>query len=224
MEMDKKIPLLLIEGNRLLRDWIATALGAQRGLKIVGAAADRGAAIRQVRDARPEVVLVGASSGNSDILGMVASIKEASPCVQVIVDFLPKENDLVEFMKLGVSGFIPEDATIDDFVRTIRSVTAGTHVLPPPLVESLFSWVAEQGAREKSTEADEATRLTPREREIIGMVQEGLPNREIAQRLDIATHTVKSHIHNILKKLSLHTRLQIAAYAIGQQARNGKYS
>jgi len=141
-------------------------------------------------------------------------MREANPEVRVILMAFPSAPDnVVEFMKLGVSGFIAKDATIADFVSTIRSVTAGTHVLPPSLVETLFSQVAELAAGQKNG----AVRLTQREREIIRMIQEGLSNKEVAQRLHIATHTVKSHVHNILEKLALRTRLQIAAYAIRQK-------
>lgn len=220
--MEKKIPLLLVEGNRLLREGIAARLNEQPGLKVVAAAPGGATALRQVRDVKPQVVLLDASLGDSDSMRLIQATKEASPEVQVIVmTFPPAQENVVEFMKLGVSGFIAEDATIDDFVRTIRSVTAGSHVLPPSLVEPLFSQVVQQAVKEKT--APEAARLTQREHEIIEMIQEGLSNKEVAQRLDIATHTVKCHVQNILRKLALHTRLQIAAYAMQQQTRKAKY-
>ena len=121
--------------------------------------------------------------------------------------------DVVEFVKEGVSGFILKDATFDDFVGTIRSVAAGASVLPPSLTGSLFSQIIEKVAGEGKVSLIESVRMTKREREVIELIAEGLSNKEIAQQLNIATYTVKSHVHNILEKLALHTRLQVASYA-----------
>jgi DNA-binding NarL/FixJ family response regulator len=85
-------------------------------------------------------------------------------------------------------------------------------VLPPRMTQSLFSQIA-MGADARAPEQIlEDVRMTKREREVIDLIGEGLSNKEIAQRLNIAAHTVKSHVRNVMEKLALHTRLQIAAY------------
>jgi len=81
------------------------------------------------------------------------------------------------------------------------------------LTGSLFSQVIEQAIRVGNAHLIESVRMSKREREVIELIAGGLGNKEIAQRLHIATHTVKSHVHNILEKLALHSRLEIAAYA-----------
>ncbi len=86
------------------------------------------------------------------------------------------------------------------------------------MTESLFSQIARQTAGRGPRAVIDAVRLTQRERQVIDLIGEGLSNKEIAQRLHIATHTVKSHVHNILEKLALHTRLQIAAFARSEGA------
>ena len=218
--MEKKIPLLLIEANRLLREGIASGLNQQPGLKVVAACAGGEAALWHLRETKPKVVLVDESLGHADTLRLVASIKEASPDVYVIVlAFVTAREDVVEFMKLGVSGFIARDATIEAFAKTIRLVTAGRRVLPRSLTDVLFSQVAEQAFREKEAQLNGKVHLTPREREIMAMIQHGLSNREVGQRLHIATDTVKAHVHNILRKLDLRTRAQIAAYAVNTSAK-----
>jgi DNA-binding NarL/FixJ family response regulator len=129
------------------------------------------------------------------------------------MDLLPAQEDVIGFIKAGASGFIVKDATIDDFVRTIRSVAEGADVVPPSLTATLLSHIVDQ-AVSRSTEAVlEAVSMTKREREITSLIAEGMSNKEIAQRLNIATYTVKSHVHNILEKLALHSRLQIAAHS-----------
>ena len=131
----------------------------------------------------------------------------------IVMDLLPVQADIVAFVREGASGFILKDATFDDFLETIRSVAAGAKVLPPSLTGSLFSQIVEQVVDQGKTDLIGAVRMTKREREVVDLIAEGLSNKEIAQRLNIATYTVKSHVHNILEKLALHTRLQVASYA-----------
>jgi DNA-binding NarL/FixJ family response regulator len=129
------------------------------------------------------------------------------------MDLLPADEDIAEFVNAGVSGFIMKDATLEDLVKTIRAVAEGAHVLPPQMTGSLFSQIAREVVAKGRPKALESVRMTPREREVINLIAEGLGNKEIAGRLHIATHTVKSHVRNVMEKLMLHTRLQIAAYA-----------
>jgi DNA-binding NarL/FixJ family response regulator len=105
-----------------------------------------------------------------------------------------------------------KDASTKEFLGTIRSVANGIKVLPPQLIGSLFSHVIENALKKGNGKFADAVRMTKREREIITLIADGLSNKEIAVTLNIAIHTVKSHIHNIMEKLALHTRLQIAQY------------
>jgi two-component system nitrate/nitrite response regulator NarL len=129
------------------------------------------------------------------------------------MDLLPVQEDVIEFVRAGANGFIVKDATIDDFVSTIRSVAQGSDVVPQALTGTLLSHVADQALSRSGPAVLQAVRMTKREREITDLIAEGMSNKEIAQQLNIAIYTVKSHVHNILEKLALHTRLQIAAHA-----------
>jgi DNA-binding NarL/FixJ family response regulator len=81
------------------------------------------------------------------------------------------------------------------------------------LVDSLFSQIVEHAVREGKSRLNEAVKMTNREREVVGLLGEGLSNKQIAQKIHVSTYTVKSHIHNIMEKLALHTRLEIANYS-----------
>jgi DNA-binding NarL/FixJ family response regulator len=129
------------------------------------------------------------------------------------MDVLPVPEELHDFVNAGASGFIAKDATLDAFVSTVRWVASGTDVLPSALTRTLFSHIAKLALDRKPAEVAEAVRMTARERVVFDLIADGLSNKEIAQRLHLATNTVKGHVHNILEKLALHTRLQIAAYA-----------
>ncbi len=209
------VPVFLIEDNRLLRDGLTAMLGAQ-GLKVIATARSGGEALRQVTRLKPQIVLLDSAIGDRDSLNLVEAVKKVSPEIKVIVmHLLPAHEDVVAFVRAGVSGFIMKDASVAEFVATIRAVADGQSVLPPLMATTLFTHVAAQTAAKGKRSAKAATRMTARERQVIAAIAEGLSNKEIAGRLNVATHTVKSHVHNILEKLALHTRLEVAAYAHG---------
>ena len=162
---------------------------------------------------KPHVILMDVGLTNFKESSLVESVRREIPEAKVIgMGFAPSQSDIVEFVEAGASGFILKNATVKEFLGTIRSVAQGIKVLPPLLAGSLFSHVIELALKKRKGKLNNAVRMTKREREIIVLIADGLSNKEIAQQLNIATHTVKSHVHNIMEKLALHTRLQIAKY------------
>jgi DNA-binding NarL/FixJ family response regulator len=163
------------------------------------------------------VILLDLGLENGDSLRVAKGIVQAFAKTKVIVmDLFPAHEEIVDFITAGVSGFVMKDATVEEVVSTIRTVAVGNHVLPIAMTERLFSEIARDAVSNGSAEeAKESVRMTPREREVIDLISEGLSNKGIAKRLDISSHTVTSHLRNIMEKLTLHTRLQIAAYAHG---------
>lgn len=209
----RSVPVFLIEDNRLLRDGLSAMLSSH-GLNVVATARNAQEALREVARHRPQLILLDYALGDRDSPRFVQELKVANPEVKVVImGLLPAHADFVEFIKAGVSGFILKDATAEEFVQTIRSVADGVSVLPSLLASTLFSHVAEQALSRGKRGAKAAVRMTARERQVIEAIAEGLSNKEIASRLHVATHTVKSHVHNILEKLTLHTRLEVAAFA-----------
>ncbi|HEX7573793.1 MAG TPA: response regulator transcription factor [Bacteroidota bacterium] len=203
-----KIRILLIEDNRLLREGIAAMLNAQADMKVVAASGGHDSNMLDARSVRAQVVLVDLSG-----LKVVASLAKKTPELKVIgMGLIPTQLDIVEFVQAGASGFIMKGATVEEFLATIRSVAQGEKVLPLLLTDSLFSHVVEHALERGKRDLKDAVRMTKREREIISLIAEGFSNKDIARRLNIATYTVKSHVHNILEKLALHSRLEIGNY------------
>jgi len=212
--MTKKILVLIIEDNRLVRDGLSAILEAQPEFKVVAAVDDEAMGLSQIQQTKPHVVLLDASLGNVSSHRVVESVRKTAPGTKVIVmDLLPAQQDVIAFIKAGASGFIVKDATIEEFVKTIRAVAEGAHVVPSALTGTVLSHIADQAVIRNMDSATEAVRMTKREKEITDLIAEGLSNKEIAQRLNLAEYTIKSHVHNILEKLALHSRLQIAAHA-----------
>lgn len=209
----KPISLILVDDNRLLREGLAAMIHNQPGFKVLAASADVDEALRKVREAKPDVVLVDFGLEDHDSLSLTATVHAEVPAARVIVmGLLPIQEDVANYVRAGASGFIMKDASFEDFFRTIRAVAGGAEVLPPALTNTLFAQIARNSSASSKARVLESVRLTNRERQVIDLLAEGLSNKEISTRLNIAVHTVKSHVHNVLEKLALHSRLEVAAF------------
>jgi DNA-binding NarL/FixJ family response regulator len=213
-----KIRVLLIEDNRLLREGIAKMLNAEADIDVT-ASSGNGDALQKTNKPAPDVVLLDLGLKDQDSLTLVESIRKLFPETHVVVmDLVPAHAEVAEFVRAGVAGFILKDATLRDFLQTIRSVAKGTKVLPPLMTDSLFSQIVEHALQGgKIDRLISAVKMTNREQDVIAHIAEGRSNKEIASELNIAVYTVKSHVHNILEKLALHTRLELATFAHSQE-------
>ena len=208
------IALVLIDDNRLLRDGIVAMVHSQPGFKVLAASADANEALEKVREAKPDIVLLDFGLEGHDSLSLTATVHNEVPQAKVIVmGLLPLQEDVADYVRAGASGFVMKDASFEEFFATIRAVAAGAQVLPSQLTQSLFTQIALNVQVKDKKELLDAVRLTARERQVIDLLGEGCSNKEIASRLHIAVHTVKSHVHNVLEKLALHSRLEVAAFS-----------
>jgi len=210
------ITVAVIEDNRLVREGMTDMLNELPDVEVVLAATSLDTA--KLKSANPRVVLLDIGLQDADCLHLAQTVRKEMTSSEVIVmDLLPVHEEIAQFVNVGVAGFVLKDATFEDFVGTIRSVAEGVPVLPPRMTGTLFSQIARVAVQRGRTSALEAVHMTPREREVIALIAEGRSNKEIATELEIANDTVKSHVRNIMEKLALHTRLQIAAYAHQQE-------
>jgi two-component system, NarL family, nitrate/nitrite response regulator NarL len=205
----------IVDDNRVRSCMIATMIDQQPGMRGVASTADD---MQKVVDADPAVLLLAAAHRDEEPLDVVAAMKDAMPYAKiVIIDFVAPPSGITEFVTAGVAAFLLQDADFDELITTIRAVAQGETVLPTPLTASFFSEIASRSRGLRSKPNRDATReqarMTAREQDIVELIGAGLNTREIAARLNIATHTVRTHVGSVLKKLELHTRLQIAAYA-----------
>lgn len=208
----KVIRLIVIEDNRLMREGLTAMLNEQSGIRVV-ASLGSGDAILKGKMRAGDVILLDTGLRSHSSLRLISVVKARHPAVKIIVmDLAPAQSTLMEYVSAGVSGFILKDATFARLLRTIREVARGEKVLPPTLTSSLFSQIADIATRTGRRNPFKSVKMTPREREVVGLIAEGLSNKEIAARLHLAVDTIKSHVHNILEKLSLRTRLEIASY------------
>lgn len=219
MPHSTRVRIAIVDDSMLVREALRLVLGGFDDLRVVSAEATVSAELL----AEPaDILLLDVGLGDRDSLAVAAEVHRVAPQMRIVLmDLLPMHEDIREYVGVGVTAFVLKDASTEAFVRTIRLAATGALVLPRQTTESLFSQIVRGADESVRAVAREEARLTQRELEVIAIIGEGLSNKEIAYRLNIATQTVKSHVRNVMDKLALHTRLQIAAYTHREQARTG---
>jgi DNA-binding NarL/FixJ family response regulator len=206
------VSVALIDDNRLARRGLTSILSELPDIQVVAAVSD--ADVCSLAAMEPDVVLLGLAPGNADDLAVVERVRMEVPDARIIaIGLLPDDEGLLDVVQAGVSGFALAEATPEDLLGAIRSVVSGHSVLPHQVTGALFAEIADHGAPSSGPKVTEGVQLTPRQREVIELISEGMSNKKIAAELHISVHTVKSHIRHIMKKLDLNTRLQISAWA-----------
>jgi DNA-binding NarL/FixJ family response regulator len=212
------IRLLLVDDQELIRTGLRLFLETQGDLRVVGEAADGVEAVARARELRPDVVLMDIRMSEMDGVEATAAITAArpdpTPRVLVLTTF---ELDEYVFgaLRAGASGFLLKDAPREQLLEAIRTVHAGEALLSPSVTRRLIEDVARRSSplEARDRELDE---LTAREREVLGLVAQGLSNLEIAERLVVTEATVKSHVGRLLMKLGLRDRVQAVVFAYEQ--------
>jgi len=149
-----------------------------------------------------------------DGIGVTQGLRQEAPEVKVIIlGMVDSTDEIMACIEAGAAGYALKETSFDHLVATIRSAHRGESLCSPRMAASLFSRIAELAGERILSIPPDSVQLTARELEIVNTIAEGLSNKEIAQQLFIETQTVKNHIHNILDKLQLHTRLEAVEYA-----------
>jgi DNA-binding NarL/FixJ family response regulator len=208
------ISIAIIEDNPLLREGLKLLFDPLPEFMVVATLGERGNILPEIREKQPDIILLDIGLHSQNSLLLVKSLrKEKLRCRVIMMDILPTQADTYAYVEAGVAGFVMKDASLRELTHAIRLVSEGKQVLPKQLTDSLFSQIVDHSmAEHRGDFLHRAVRMTRRESEIIMLVADGLTNKEIARQLNLSPYTVKSHIHNILEKLSLRTRVQIAFY------------
>jgi len=211
------IKVLIVDDHQVVRQGLRTFLELQDDLVVVGEAADGLAAVDLVRQLAPDVVLMDLVMPRLDGVEATRQVRSLGLPVQVIALTSFAEDDKVfPALQAGAASYLLKDVSPDDLVEAIRAAHRGEARLHPDVARKLIEQVAHQAAPTRGAEVP-ADDLTEREREVARLVGQGRNNLEIARELVISDKTVKTHISNILSKLGLQDRTQLAIYAI----RNG---
>jgi two-component system, NarL family, nitrate/nitrite response regulator NarL len=197
--------LLIVADTRLYRDGLARSLARRKGIRVVGLPIGPEDVVAQTLASLPDVVLIDSRDG----LPWITALFQAVPEAKVIVLGLPEtEADVIAYAEAGVSGFVARDSTVDELVACVQGVGRGDLVCAPPVAAILLERVKTLASLNGG--APRPATLTSRQEEILRLIDTGLSNKEIAQRLCIELSTVKNHVHQILDKLHVGSRREAA--------------
>jgi DNA-binding NarL/FixJ family response regulator len=193
---------------------LTNLLGPENGFKVVASCSDGTSCLEAIRNLLPDIAIFDISmSGLTGLEILAVANSESLPTRLVFFTASIEDRELVESAAEGAYGVIPKDVAPDILVQSLRQVAEGQRLLPLP-----SSGQTETQARGSIAIAESVlTVLTDRERQIMGLVSEGLSNKEIGRRLNIADGTIKVHLHHIFQKLEISNRTVLAALAISQQ-------
>ena len=212
--MADSLQLFIVDDNRLLREGLVSMLAEQEDIIVVGAAASGYKAIKQIAELRPQVALIDIGMPGKDGIEVTQELRKNAPDVKVIVfGMVDLTVEIMACIEAGAAGYVLKEASFDLLVDTIRAVHRGEALTTPEMAASLFSRIAELASEQSAVNPKSVVKLTRRELQITRLIAKGLANKEIADRLFIATQTVKNHVHNVLDKLQLHTRIAAVQYA-----------
>jgi DNA-binding NarL/FixJ family response regulator len=208
---DSEIRVLLAEDHALFRRGLRELLDAA-GLSVIGEASDGTTAVRLTRELRPDVVVMDLHMPRMDGIDATNEIMKAErPPVVLVLTVSTTNDDVLDAIAAGASGYLLKDAAADEIVNAVRDASAGRSSLSPSIAGAVV-----RRARERSVGSerpDDLLTLSARETEILRLVAQGRDNTEIAQELYLSPSTVKNHVSSILEKLGVDSRVQAAVRA-----------
>lgn len=202
------IRIVIADDHGVVRQGLKMFLALDADLQVVGEAENGAEAVRVVRECKPDVVLMDLLMPVMDGISAISAIRRELPEVEVIaLTSVLEDSAVVGAVRAGAIGYLLKDTQADELIRAIKAAAAGQVQLAPQAAARLLREV-------RTPEVPASETLTERETEVLKLLAEGRANKEIARTLHIAEKTVKTHVSNILAKLSVQSRTQAALYAV----------
>jgi len=224
--MTTPVRILLADDHELFREGLAGLINAQPDLEVVGKSGDGLEALTQVRDLKPDLIIMDISMPVCDGLEATRLILESFPKARILMLTVHEEDEkLFEAVKAGACGYLLKSIHSEEFLNAVRSTLKGEAPLPSKLAARLLEEFARLA--QQPTLSDQITRsnvLTPREQQVLALIADGLSDKEVAHQLTVSLHTVKSHVRNILGKLKASNRHHAARIAEEKGWINGNQS
>ncbi|MFJ3058654.1 response regulator [Herbaspirillum sp. NPDC087042] len=207
------IRILLVDDHSLFRSGIRLLLQRHPEFEVVGEAVDGLDAVKRARQLRPDVVLMDLNMpGLSGLEAMQLIVEDLPETAVLMLSVSEEAEDLSIALQNGARGYLLKNIETDTLVQSIKRAAAGEPVISEAMTAKLVMQF--RAATHPQGSAVTREKLTQRERETMACVARGESNKEIARSLEVAESTVKIHVQNILKKLNLSSRVQIAVYAV----------
>ena len=212
----KPVLVFLICRVRLYHDAILGLLNREVGINAVGSIDIGGDLIPALEAVAPDMMLLDV--GSAEALSLAARVVRARPSTRILgfgVDDVPPQ--VIACAEAGLWGYVPSNASMTELARAVRRVAVGEMVCSAGMGDKLFHHLRSAALRDSACTTD--AMLTPRQRQILQLINEGLSNKQIAQRLSLGTSTVKNHVHSLLGRLEVGRRSDAAARYTANQGR-----
>ena len=209
------VRVVVVDDHTLVRQGIVGLLASQSDIEVVGQAGNALEAMAVIASVTPDVVLMDIAMPGQSGLDATREIRDRFPAVQVLVVTIhDREDYLFQALRAGAAGYVLKGAEVQDLLEAVRTVQRGEVYLFPSVTKKLVAdYLRRSQAGEDRTTYDG---LTDREREILGLIAQGLTTNAIAGTLFLSPHTVQSHRDHIMAKLDLHSKAALIKYAIAQ--------
>jgi len=209
--MVTKTRILICDDHTLFVEGIKAMLRNEPSLEIVGEARDGRQAVEQVKHLRPDLLLMDVSMPDMNGFEATQQVHKFDPTVKVLILTMHDEEELVaRCLEAGAAGYIIKDAPASQLLYAIEMVQKGERYLSPVVLKKVMETYVKNTNRPQTS----YDRLSPREREVLKLLAEGLSVKEIATRLDLSVKTVDAHKTNLMKKIGVHDRAELIKYAI----------
>ena len=207
---ESRTPLALrvVSSNRLMREGLAELLSQRTGFDVESSAPESLSSPDRAHAAR-EIVVLDQSTDRDTVMQLVTETRRNIPQADVIVTGVVSRESVAELVDAGVRAFVMQGASPEELVATIGTMTADSPL--PEVPAMIVVQTPSEDVRSHRARGPREVQLTPREQQVIQLIVDGMCNKEIAAALGVAIHTVKSHVHSVLQKLSVGSRLALAA-------------
>ncbi len=203
------VRVLIVDDHEVLASSLAHVLDTEPDLHCVGVASTLAKARAMIPTTSPDVLLLDHRLPDGDGVAAIAELRELRPSLQVVVlTASASDHVLVEAIEAGASGFVSKTRGIAEVTSAVRAAAKGEALISAEMLARLLPRLSRTGGGQRYTD------LTEREREVLGLLAEGLSNAAIAERLVVSVHTVRNHIANLSTKLGAHSKLEALSIAV----------
>jgi len=214
-----KLRILLTDDHTLFRQGLKTLLEAEYDMQVVGEAQDGTEAVAKAAELKPDLVLMDIGMPGLASFEAVRQIRKQRPETKaVFLSMYDDEDYLQQCLEAGASGYLLKDSPADQLIGAIREVRRGGKYLSPRILSKLVEDISVRNPAERFK--PRLGTLTPRERETLKFLAEGLSVKEIAVKLQLSTKTVEAHKFNLMRKLNIHNKAHLVRYAIERKIIN----
>ena len=218
------IKIIIFSGIRIYCEGLSRILSSQDAIEVAGADNSLEDALVKIEQSKPHMILLDMTMPRS--CDFARQVRQSFPQVKIIAIAVPEdEQNIFECAEAGISGYVAREASVDVLIKTLIGADKGEFCCPPHIAANLFNKVQNLASRVKDKYVTASgpnaafLDLTRREKQILCLMADGLSNKEIARALVIEVSTVKNHVHNILVKLDVHSRmLAVVVYQSAMQS------